>query len=47
MFEGDSTVLAQLYSIGAQQGPLFAQEINYEKQCLNDEGLRTWDLTEC
>lgn len=40
MFEGDSTVLAQLYSIGAQQGPLFAQEFNYEKQCLNDEGLK-------
>ena len=40
MFEGDSTVLSQLYSLGAQQGPLFAQDFNYEKQCLNDEGLK-------
>ena len=40
------TVLTQLNRAGAQTGPLFAQDFNYEKQWLNEEALNGIEMYE-
>lgn len=40
------TVLSQLNKAGAQVGPLFVQDFNYEKQWLNEEALKGIEMYE-